>query len=174
MTVLKTALVGMTCLAGAVFSGLPGYAADMGNRDTERAGGDAVSAPQRSRTMPDPAKMVAAVEEYIAAFDAGSPDRVAALYAVDATVEDPIGTPKHVGRDAVRAFYAESMKTGAKLKLEGPVRVVEDYAVFPFSVNLHFEGTDKRIDVIDTFRFNDANEVIEMRAYWGPSNMHGF
>jgi steroid delta-isomerase len=174
MAVLKTAIVGMTCLTVAVFSGLAASAADRGNRETERADGSAASAPQRSRTMPDPAKMVAAVEEYIAAFDAGSPDRVAALYAADATVEDPIGTPKHVGRDAVRAFYAESMQTGAKLKLEGPVRVVEDYAVFPFSVNLHFEGSDKRIDVIDTFRFNDANEVIEMRAYWGPSNMHGF
>ncbi|MDD3798222.1 MAG: nuclear transport factor 2 family protein [Novosphingobium sp.] len=124
--------------------------------------------------MPDPAKMVAAVEEYVAAFEAGSSDRVAALYAEDATVEDPIGTPRHVGREAIRAFYAESMKTGAKLKLEGPIRVAEDYAVFPFSVNLHYEGSDKRIDVIDTFRFNDASEVIEMRAFWGPANMHGF
>ena len=124
--------------------------------------------------MPDPAAMEAAVHEYVAAFDAGSADRVAALYAADATVEDPIGSPMHRGREAIRAFYAESMKTGAKLKLEGPVRVAGDYAVFPFSVNLHWEGSDKRIDVIDTFRFNDTNEVVEMRAFWGPSNMHGF
>ena len=124
--------------------------------------------------MPDPAKMEAAVHAYVAAFEAGSADQVAALYAADATVEDPIGTPKHNGREAIRAFYAESMKTGAKLKLEGPVRVAGDYAVFPFSVNLHYDDSDKRIEVIDTFRFNDANEVIEMRAYWGPTNMHGF
>jgi len=124
--------------------------------------------------MPDPAKMEAAVHAYVAAFEAGSADQVAALYAADATVEDPIGTPKHNGREAIRAFYAESMKTGAKLKLEGPVRVAGDYAVFPFSVNLHYDGSDKRIEVIDTFRFNDANEVIEMRAFWGPTNMHGF
>jgi steroid delta-isomerase len=124
--------------------------------------------------MPDPAAMEAAVHEYVAAFEAGSADRVAALYAADATVEDPIGSPMHRGREAIRAFYAESMKTGAKLKLEGPVRVAGDYAVFPFSVDLHWEGSDKRIDVIDTFRFNDTNEVVEMRAFWGPSNMHGF
>jgi len=124
--------------------------------------------------MPDPAKMEAAVHAYVAAFEAGSADQVAALYAADATVEDPIGTPKHNGREAIRAFYAESMKTGAKLKLEGPVRVAGDYAVFPFSVNLHYDGSDKRIEVIDTFRFNDANEVIEMRAFCGPTNMHGF
>lgn len=124
--------------------------------------------------MPDPQKMEAAVHEYVAAFEAGSPERVAALYAADAVVEDPIGSEKHVGREAILAFYTGSMATGAKLKLEGPVRVVQDYAAFPFSVNLHWEGSDKRIDVIDTFRFNDDNEVIEMRAFWGPGNMHGF
>jgi steroid Delta-isomerase len=124
--------------------------------------------------MPDPTAMEAAVHEYVAAFDAGSADRVAALYAADATVEDPIGSPIHHGREGIRAFYAESMKTGAKLRLEGPVRVAGDYAVFPFSVNLHWEGSDKWIDVIDTFRFNENNEVVEMRAFWGPTNMHGF
>lgn len=124
--------------------------------------------------MPDPVKMESAVHAYVAAFEAGSADQVAALYAQDATVEDPIGSPIHKGREAIRAFYAESMKTGAKLKLEGPVRVAGDYAVFPFSVNLNYDGGHKRIDVIDTFRFNDANEVIEMRAFWGPTNMHGF
>ena len=124
--------------------------------------------------MPDPIKMEAAVHEYVAAFEAGSAERVAALYAEDATVEDPVGTPLRRGKAAILEFYQGSMATGAKLKLEGPVRVVEDYAVFPFSVNLHWEGSDRRIDVIDTFRFNDANEVIEMRAFWGPFNMHGF
>lgn len=127
-----------------------------------------------AKTMPDPAKMEAAVHAYVAAFEAGSADQVAALYAADATVEDPIGSPIHNGRDAIRAFYAQSMQTGAKLKLEGPVRVAGDYAVFPFSVNLNHDGKAMRIDVIDTFRFNDANEVTEMRAYWGPTNMHGF
>jgi steroid delta-isomerase len=124
--------------------------------------------------MADPEKMIAAVHGYVAAFEAGDPDLVAALYAEDCTVEDPIGTPIHHGRDAVRAFYAESMKTGAKLKLEGPIRIAGDYAVFPFSVNLHYEGSDKRIDVIDTFKFNADDQVVEMRAFWGPSNMHGF
>jgi steroid delta-isomerase len=124
--------------------------------------------------MPDPAKMEAAVDAYVAAFEAGNADAVADLYAENATVEDPIGSPIHHGREAIRAFYAQSMQTGAKLKLEGPIRVAGDYAVFPFSVNLFYDGSYKRIDVIDTFRFNEANEVIEMRAFWGPTNMHGF
>jgi len=124
--------------------------------------------------MPNPEKMVGAVHAYVAAFDAGDPDAVAMLFAQDCTVEDPIGAPIHQGRPAVRAFYAESMKTGARLKLEGPVRIAGDYAVFPFSVHLHYEGSDKRIDVIDTFKFDEDGKVIEMRAFWGPTNMHGF
>ena len=124
--------------------------------------------------MPDPAKMEAAVHGYVAAFAAGSADQVAALFAADATVEDPVGAPPHRGREAIRAFYEQSMATGAKLTLEGPIRVVGDYAVFPFAVHLDFQGGPKRIDVIDTFRFNEANEVVEMRAFWGPTNMHGF
>lgn len=124
--------------------------------------------------MPDPVQMEAAVHAYVAAFEAGSADDVAALYAADAAVEDPVGAARHEGREAIRSFYQASMATGARLKLEGPVRVVADYAVFPFSVHLRWEGTDKRIDVIDMFRFNDAGEIIEMKAFWGPSNMHGF
>jgi len=124
--------------------------------------------------MPDPEKMTAAVHAYLAAFDAGDADAVVALYAEDCTVEDPIGSAIHQGRAAVRAFYADSMKTGAKLKLEGPVRIAADYAAFAFSANLHFDGAARRIDVIDTFKFNAEGLVSEMRAFWGPTNMQGF
>jgi steroid delta-isomerase len=118
--------------------------------------------------------MVAVVEAYVAAFDKSDANAVAELYAENATVEDPIGAPIHKGREAIRAFYAGSMKTGAKLQLEGPVRVTQDFAEFPFSVNLNFGGGPKRIDVIDTFKFDAQGKVIEMRAFWGPTNMHGF
>ena len=124
--------------------------------------------------MPDPDTMTSAVHAYVDAFDKGDPALVAALFAEDATVEDPIGSPIHHGRAAIHGFYAESMKTGAKLTLNGPVRIAADHAAFAFSVHLHFAGSDKRIDVIDTFRFNDQNEVTEMRAFWGPGNMNGF
>lgn len=124
--------------------------------------------------MPDPAKMEAAVHEYVDAFAAGSPERVAALFAQGATVEDPIGTPPHVGYDAILGFYTASMQTGAKLQLEGPVRIAGEYAAFAFSVKLHMGGNDMRVDVIDTFRFNEDGKVTEMRAYFGPTNFHGF
>lgn len=124
--------------------------------------------------MPDTDKMTAAVHAYVEGFAKGDPAIIAALFAEGATVEDPIGSPVRHGRAAIHEFYTESMQTGAKLTLNGPIRVGADHAAFAFSVNLHFGGSDKHVDVIDTFRFNDNNEVVEMRAFWGPGNMHGF
>ena len=124
--------------------------------------------------MPSPERMEAAVHAYVDAFDQSDPDAVAALFAEDGTVEDPVGTPPHVGRAAIRAFYAGSMATGAKLQLHGPVRIAGPYAAFAFSVLLHLDGKDQRVDVIDTFRFDEDDKIVEMRAYFGPTNMHGF
>jgi steroid delta-isomerase len=114
---------------------------------------------------------VAAVEAYVDAFAKGSADAVAELYAEAGTVEDPVGAAPIVGRDAVRAFYARSMQTGAKLTLHGPVRTAADFAAFAFSVAIPSGDGTMLIEVIDTFQFDDAGKVVAMRAYWGPQNM---
>ncbi|WP_428334470.1 nuclear transport factor 2 family protein [Novosphingobium sp.] len=124
--------------------------------------------------MPEAAVMEAAVHAYVAAFAEKDPAAVAALFAPDGRVEDPIGSPPHVGHEAIQAFYAASMQTGAKLQLEGPIRIAGNYAAFAFSVLLHWDGSDKHVDVIDTFLFDEAGKVTQMQAYFGPTNMHGF
>lgn len=54
------------------------------------------------------------------------------------------------------------------------MRICGPYAAFAFTVHLHWDGRDQRVEVIDTFRFDDDAKVIEMRAFFGPTNMHGF
>ena len=120
--------------------------------------------------MPSHEEMVRAVERYVEAFDRADADMAADLYAADATVEDPIGTPIHRGRDAIHAFYSMSMQAKAKLRLDGPVRTGGDYAAFAFTVMVDFGGP-KEIEVIDTFKFDAEGKVTEMRAFWGPANM---
>lgn len=121
--------------------------------------------------MPTTEQKLAAVNGYVAAFEAGSADAVIALFAEDATVEDPLGTPIKRGHDEIRAFYETSMATGAKLELLGPPRCAADCVAFPFNVKLEWGGQKSVIEVIDTFRLNDAGKITEMRAYWGPENM---
>jgi steroid Delta-isomerase len=116
-------------------------------------------------------QLLAAVHGYVAGFAAGDAEAITALFAPDATVEDPVGTPIREGSDAIRAFYASSVATGAKLELSGDPRCAGDFVAFPFRVLLHWNGTDSAIEVIDTFRLNEAGKITEMRAYWGPDNM---
>ena len=121
--------------------------------------------------MPTPEQMTAAVHAYIDAFGKGDPELAVAIFAVDAVIEDPIGTPPKCGHDAIREFYQMSMATGAKLVLDGPVRVGADHAAFAFHVPLHFDGQDMEIHVIDTFAFDADGKVKEMRAFFGPTNL---
>ncbi|MEY4159958.1 MAG: hypothetical protein RLZZ136_579 [Pseudomonadota bacterium] len=115
--------------------------------------------------------MIATVTAYIDGFAAGDTDAIVSLFAANATVEDPVGTPLKQGTEQIRAFYAGSMATGAKLQLLGDPRCAADYVAFPFAVTLEWNGREQVIEVIDTFRFNAEGKIIEMRAYFGPQNM---
>ena len=123
--------------------------------------------------MPSPEQMEAAVHTYVEAFAKGDPELAVGIFADDAVIEDPIGTEPKVGKAAIREFYTQSMATGATLHLAGPVRVAAAHAAFAMQVRLHWDGKDMAIDVIDTFAFDDAGKVKEMKAYFGPGNMHG-
>lgn len=114
-------------------------------------------------------KMIAAVESYISHFNAADFEAIALLYAQDATVEDPIGTPLKNGREEIRSFYEGAVQGGSKLELVSPIRLADKEAAFAFKVTV--EAANMIVEVIDTFKFNEAGEVIEMRAYWGPENV---
>lgn len=121
--------------------------------------------------MPTTEQKLAAVHGYVDAFARGDAEAAVALFADDATVEDPLGTPIKRGHDEIRAFYQGSMATGAKLELQGEPRCAADYVAFAFAVRLEWQGQKSVIKVIDTFRLNDDGKITEMRAYWGPENM---
>lgn len=123
--------------------------------------------------MPTPEAMEAAVHTYVEAFDKQDPALATSIFADDAVIDDPIGSPPKVGKAAILQFYTESMATGAKLVLQGPVRVATAHAAFAMQVRLNWGGKDMAIDVIDTFAFDEAGKVKQMQAYFGPGNMHG-
>jgi steroid delta-isomerase len=123
--------------------------------------------------MPAEQEMTRAVHDYVTAFDKKDPELAVALFAENGTVEDPVGAQIIKGRAAIRDFYTRAMEGGAKLRLEGAVRARGNHAAFAFTALFDPAG-EKRIEIIDTFRFDDQGKVVEMRAFWGPGNMHGF
>lgn len=116
---------------------------------------------------------VRAVEAYIAAYNCGDLAAILDVFADDATVEDPVGSPLLVGKDAIATLMGQGVAMRARLALLGAVRCAGDYAAFPFAVTFEGDRGPARIEVIDIFRFNAAGKVAEMRAFFGPENMDG-
>lgn len=122
--------------------------------------------------MTDEATMRARLQEYIDAFDRSDLEALVELFADDAQVEDPVGSPVKDGKEAIRAFYRESLKTGAKLELVAPIRASHaNAAAMAFTVNLNMPTGPSRIHVIDVMYFNESGQISSMQAYWGHGDM---
>jgi steroid delta-isomerase len=118
--------------------------------------------------MPSQEVMKAAMQAYIDAFNSGSADAVAALYAADATVEDPVGSPIKRGLTEIKGFYTHSIATGAKLALDSPVRGSHgNAAAMAFTARIG----PVSVRVIDIMTFDDAGKFTSMKAYFGPGDI---
>ncbi len=124
--------------------------------------------------MVAPQNPTVVVEHYFAAFNAGNAAAIGALFADDASVQDPIGTPSHIGREAITQFYQAAINTGARLTPTGAIRVAGKHVAFPFCVQLEVGGSEMIIEVIDTMRFDDEGQIEEMRAYFNTTGVRDF
>ncbi|MCL4104157.1 UNVERIFIED_CONTAM: hypothetical protein GTU68_035019 [Idotea baltica] len=110
---------------------------------------------------------IAAVNKYVEAFDKADIEIIKDIYAVDATVEDPVGTDPHMGIEAICAFYEGALASGAKLELTGTPRCAGNAVAFTFQVSM----PGMTINVFDVFEFNTVGKVVSMKAYWGPDDL---
>ncbi|QEE26273.1 steroid delta-isomerase [Rhodanobacter glycinis] len=116
--------------------------------------------------------MTDVVHAYVRALNGADLDAIMALYAEDATVEDPVGSPPKVGSAAIRAFYAASTAMKLDVALEGEIRVTDRVCAFAFRVSLAHEGRTTTIRPIDVFEFDADGRIQRMRAYFGAPNIH--
>ena len=116
--------------------------------------------------------MKAGMQAYIDAFNRSDYQGIAELYADDATVEDPVGSPLKNGKAEIAAFYKMAVATGARLALAAPIRASHsNSAAMAFDVQLNMPEGKAVIHVIDVMTFNDAGKFTSMRAFWGKSDM---
>jgi steroid delta-isomerase len=113
----------------------------------------------------------ALVKRYLDTVVNGSAEDVAALYADDATLEDPVGGGEvHIGRQAIAGFYGAT--AGAEVTTELlQLRVGGHEAAFLFAITVKMGETTVRIEPIEVMNFNGSGEITSMRAYWGPSDI---
>ena len=112
--------------------------------------------------------MKASLQAYIDALNRGDLEGVLALYADDATVEDPVGAPLLKGRSEIAGMYRQALASGFKLQLVAPIRASHGNAAA-----MAFESTGSVVvRVIDVMRFNPEGKIASMQAFWGESDLH--
>ncbi|WP_306361266.1 nuclear transport factor 2 family protein [Nocardia sp. CC227C] len=111
------------------------------------------------------------VEQYLKLVATGPTDDIIALYAPEATVEDPIGTPTRVGHDAIRELYAALESADQRDTEMHAVRVAGNSAAVSFTLTAVYGDKRMTLSAIDTMEFDDAGKIVAMRAYWGPDDM---
>ncbi len=100
----------------------------------------------------------------------GTADDILALYAPDATVEDPVGTPVRRGHDAIREFYATLDGLDREARMVA-LRVAGGEAVFHFELVTTVGDARYTVAPFDAMTFDDDGLITSMRAYWSDADM---
>lgn len=110
------------------------------------------------------------MQRYCALMTSGESEAIVALYADDATVEDPVGSTPRRGKEEIRELYKNAAGR-LRLELEGNVRVVGNSGAA--AMLAYPTGMDGMVvDTIDIMTFNDDGLITSMRAYWSPDTIH--
>ena len=101
------------------------------------------------------------VDDYVRLVGTGTADEIVALYAADATVEDPVGTDVRTGPAAIREFYAglEGLQQETRLIT---ARIAGGEASF------HFEIVTRVGDKTYTLSWNHAASSTAIRSNSTP------
>jgi steroid delta-isomerase len=120
--------------------------------------------------VPSVADMRSTVDSYLELVASGTAEQITALYADDATVEDPVGTEPHRGRDAILAFYKiiEPIERSTELV---SFKAAGNLAVFEFRIVTYFDAATIELNPLDIMEFHDDGRVRAMRAVWSPDDM---
>jgi steroid Delta-isomerase len=113
------------------------------------------------------------IRTYMERFSANDREGWLDLFADDAWIEDPVGTPRRQGRAEIGAFWDESHEVPDAIELVplGILTVVGDEAVFTMQARATLGGQVFGIDIIDLMTFDDAGRITTMRAFFDPTAM---
>lgn len=89
------------------------------------------------------------------------------LWAVDGLLEDPVGTPTHVGVEALGAFWDGARELADRIVLKPEsVIVAGGEAAMTFEINAHMGDAGLVIHAVDVMNFDGEGKLTSVRAYW--------
>ncbi|SFS09075.1 nuclear transport factor 2 family protein [Sphingomonas jatrophae] len=104
---------------------------------------------------------------------AGDVEGVTALFAPLARHRDPVNGPLRIGRDAIRAYYRDSIDSmggGIEMKLEGSVRIAGAHAAAAYIARTIHHSQLLRSETLDVMTFDNQGLIESFDAYWGEAN----
>ena len=119
--------------------------------------------------MPSQEAVAQTVKRYLELVATDAVDDVVALYAADATLEDPVGSDVRRGRDAIHEFYANVPDVKKETELV-EIRVAGNEAAFFWHLTLAAGGRRSRLSPISLMTFDEDAKITSMRAFWSPSD----
>ena len=110
----------------------------------------------------------ALLEAYLASHAANDLEGVMALFEADARVEDPVGSPIHVGLEAIRTFYRATHRANGPITIErvGPVLSGGAEIAVHVRAQLDKPGSPPAMDVIYVVRLGESGRIAELRAWF--------
>jgi steroid delta-isomerase len=95
------------------------------------------------------------------------------LFAPDAWIEDPVGTPRRNGRDEIGAFWDETHTVPDKVALVplGITTIIGNEGIFTMQAQATLGEAVYGIDIIDLMTFDDAGKITTMRAFFDSATM---
>lgn len=123
-------------------------------------------------TLPSQSQMKATLQAYVDRTNAGDAAGLVALFAPDAVIEDPVGSPVKQA-SALPAWFADSVAFGARITPVAPIRGSHgNAAALVFDVEFTPPGGERlRIRSLDVCTFDGAGRITSLRAYWGPDDV---
>lgn len=116
-------------------------------------------------------RMKTVLRAYVDGLNAGDAEAVIALFAPDAVIEDPVGTPEKRGPE-IAVWFRRAAKMRARLELATPIRGSHGLAAaMAFTVTTRFDGQIRTTRSLDTVRFDELGRITRLEGYWGPEDV---
>ena len=109
-----------------------------------------------------------AIEAYLERHASCDLEGVVSLFASDALLEDPVGSPPKVGRVAIRDFFRATHERNGSLRIErvGPVVVCGREAAVHIRAAARSTDFELQLDVLYTFAVDAAGAITSLRAFF--------
>ncbi len=128
--------------------------------------------PNQGEMKPDEGMMKAALQAYVDRINTGDAAGIVALFAPNAAIEDPVGTPAKQG-EAIQAWFADTVAFATRITPVAPIRGSHgNEAALAFDVEFTPpNGQRLKIRSVDICRFDDQGLITSLRAFWGPDDI---